>query len=318
MTIALILSGGTGRRLGASLPKQYIQVGGKPIFLYSIETLFHHEKIDAVQIVADASWQGFIEGWMKELDGPKKAIWGQGTDSQEAGIPKEADSRKETVCQLASPKEADGSKKVANQEETVCREEPGSLKRAAGAKEADGPKEPGALKRLEWRGKFRGFTAPGETRQLSIRNGLEDISSYAGDEDYVFIHDAARPLLPPDLITRCVEGVQGHDGLMPVLPMKDTIYSSLDRGRSVTALLDRRTLYAGQAPEIFRFGRYLEANRKLLPDQIRQINGSTEPAILSGMDVVMIPGEEGNFKITTEADLERFRRIVEGKVTAGE
>ena len=97
---------------------------------------------------------------------------------------------------------------------------------------------------------------------------------------------------------------------MPVLPMKDTVYTSLD-GRKVTALLDRSTVYAGQAPEVFQIGRYFEANRKLLPEKILKINGSTEPAILDGMDIVMIPGEEGNFKITTGADLERFRRLTD-------
>jgi 2-C-methyl-D-erythritol 4-phosphate cytidylyltransferase len=47
-----------------------------------------------------------------------------------------------------------------------------------------------------------------------------------------------------------------------------------------------------------------------LPDKILEINGSTEPAVTAGMDVAMIPGDEGNFKITTEADLVRFRQIV--------
>lgn len=100
---------------------------------------------------------------------------------------------------------------------------------------------------------------------------------------------------------------------MPVLPMKDTVYTSLDGGKSVAALLDRSTVYAGQAPEVFRIGRYYEANQKLFPDRIRQINGSTEPAVLDGMEIIMIPGDEGNFKITTKADLERFRQILTEK-----
>lgn len=78
--------------------------------------------------------------------------------------------------------------------------------------------------------------------------------------------------------------------------------------------MDRSTIYAGQAPEVFVLGRYYEANRRLLPDDILKINGSTEPAILAGMDIAMIPGDEGNFKITTKADLERFcKMIAEGE-----
>ena len=149
--------------------------------------------------------------------------------------------------------------------------------------------------------------------QLSILNGLKDIREYAKDSDYVFIHDAARPLLTEKQITDCIAGAFGHDGVLPVLPMKDTVYSSTD-GKKISALLNRSEIYAGQAPEMFQLGSYYEANCRLLPDKIWQINGSTEPAILAGLDVVMIPGDEGNFKITTKEDLERFRKILDDKV----
>ena len=86
------------------------------------------------------------------------------------------------------------------------------------------------------------------------------------------------------------------------------IYRSVD-GKTVSELLERTEIYAGQAPEAFRIGLYYEANRRLCPDQIRQINGSTEPAIMAGMNIAMIPGDEGNLKITTPGDLERFRRL---------
>lgn len=230
MNVALILSGGTGTRLGSNIPKQYIEIGEKPIISYCIETLSAHPQIDAIQIVAEVSWQKKIKVWLKTADTHQKC---------------------------------------------------------------------------------RGFSLPGENRQLSIYHGLEDIRSYAEESGYVFIHDAARPLLSKKQITDCLEGVLGHDGLMPVLPMKDTVYESNDGGKSVAGLLDRSSIYAGQAPEVFQIGCYYKANQKLFPDRIKTINGSTEPAILDHMDITMIPGDEGNFKITTQADLERFCKIVE-------
>lgn len=157
--------------------------------------------------------------------------------------------------------------------------------------------------------KFRGFCAPGANRQLSIFHGLESIKSYAGESDCVLIHDAARPLISTRQITDCLEAVGGNDGVLPVLPMKDTVYASRD-GRTVSSLLKRDEVYAGQAPELFRFGKYYEAVRSLLPDQVLKVNGSAEPAVMAGMDIVMIPGDEGNFKITTRADLDRFQEIV--------
>ena len=50
-----------------------------------------------------------------------------------------------------------------------------------------------------------------------------------------------------------------------------------------------------------------------MPDMILKINGASEPAVMAGMDIVMIPGDEANFKITTDADMERLRRIMKGE-----
>lgn len=228
MNVALILSGGRGTRMGADIPKQYIEVGGKPLIAFCLERLCSHPDIDAVQIVANQQWRGSIAGIIEEAENTEK---------------------------------------------------------------------------------FRGFSDPGENRQLSILHGLEDIRKFAEDEDYVLIHDAARPLLTGELITRCLGAARGHDGALPVLPMKDTVYASTD-GHRVTELLRREEIFAGQAPEAFVVGKYYEACRRLSREEILRINGSTEPAILAGMDMVMVPGEEGNFKITTEEDLFRLRDVL--------
>lgn len=240
MNIALILSGGSGVRVGSSIPKQYIEVAGKPVITYCIKTLSLHEKVDVLWIVAEKEWQEKIIAWLR--------MYG-----------------------------------------------------------------------LE--AKVRGFSLPGENRQLSILNGLEDIAVFAKEEDYVLIHDAARPCLSSRMITTCFASVEGHDGVLPVLPMKDTVYLSED-GKVISSLLNRQQIFAGQAPEVFVLGKYLEANRRLNEETadalgnkqraIFSINGSTEPAILAGMDIAMITGEEANFKITTKEDLERFRNWVEG------
>ena len=241
MNIALILSGGTGLRVGSSIPKQYIEVGGKPVITYCLKTLHAHEEVDAIWVVAEKEWQGKILSWLK--------MYG-----------------------------------------------------------------------LE--GSIKGFSLPGENRQLSILNGLEDIAEFAGEDDCVMIHDAARPCLSAQMITDCFEGIAGHDGVLPVLPMKDTVYLSED-GKKVSSLLDRKQIFAGQAPEVFVLGKYLEANRRLLNLEedagnvvnraaIMAVNGSTEPAIMAGMDIAMIPGDEKNFKITTKEDLEHFSRLIEG------
>lgn len=157
--------------------------------------------------------------------------------------------------------------------------------------------------------KFKGFASPGKNRQLSIYNGLKVIEASLGYEECdnvnVLIHDAARPFITEELISECVMAIEGHDGVLPVLPMKDTVYYSED-GKGVSSLINREKIYAGQAPELFRLMPYIKANEMLMPDKILSVNGSTEPAIMAGMDIVMIPGDENNYKITTGADMERF------------
>ncbi|MCR5735194.1 MAG: 2-C-methyl-D-erythritol 4-phosphate cytidylyltransferase [Lachnospiraceae bacterium] len=181
----------------------------------------------------------------------------------------------------------------------------------------------------EFTEKFTGFSDPGKNRQLSIYNGLCDISRHTGKgsdtaytsgadsaaaesdtaDDIVIVHDAARPFVSAELLERCIDACAIHDGAMPALPMKDTVYLSED-GVSVTSLLERSKIYAGQAPEAFRLKKYLEATKALLPDDILKINGSTEPAIRAGLDIAIIPGDENNFKVTTDIDLKKCRNIL--------
>ena len=159
--------------------------------------------------------------------------------------------------------------------------------------------------------KFQGFSDPGENRQLSIYSALKDISERFAKtgKGGVIVHDAARPFVTVEDIESCLKALKDHDGAMPVLPMKDTVYFSRS-GQRVDELLNRNCIYAGQAPEAFRFKEYLRANEELLPDKILLIKGSTEPAIMAGLDVAMIPGNQLNFKVTTKEDLDRAREIM--------
>lgn len=60
MNIALILSGGTGVRLGGDIPKQYIEIKEKPMIAYALEVLEAHKQIEKIQIVADGQWHELI------------------------------------------------------------------------------------------------------------------------------------------------------------------------------------------------------------------------------------------------------------------
>ena len=157
------------------------------------------------------------------------------------------------------------------------------------------------------------YAKPGEQRQGSIINALH-IAKQNGvaDDDVVIVHDAARPLLTKELVSACLKACQDVDAVLPVVPVKDTMYLSND-GRHIDSLLERRTLWNGQAPEAFRFGPYYDANLKLTGEELNHITGSTEVAYRAGLKCVLIPGDTNNFKITTKEDLSHFETIVKNE-----
>ena len=162
------------------------------------------------------------------------------------------------------------------------------------------------LKQLQLLPLLMGFSNPGITRQLSIINALEDLNNKIEGNDIIIIHDAVRPCIDAKDVDNYIEMLGEHDGVLPVLEVKDTVYSS-ENGKVIDSLLNRDNLYAGQAPEVFRFQVYYQVNKLLEEEKILNIKGSTEPAILGGLDVILAKGNEDNFKITTRADLERFK-----------
>ncbi len=282
MNIAVILAGGTGSRTGCEIPKQYLEAWGRPMIAFCMETFFTHEDVDAVQIVAEGTWKELILRQITHLE--EKAVREQAAGGKAVG--------EKTAGEKAAGGKAVGGNPAGEQ--------------AAGEKAVGG--NPAGKRTVA--GRFRGFSMPGANRQMSILNALSNIREYAAEGDTVMIHDAARPFVTSAQISACLRAMEGHDGVIPVLPMKDTVY--MGDGKRICSLLERERIYAGQAPELFLFGKYYAANMALLPERILSVNGSTEPAVLAGMDIVMVEGDENNFKVTTAGDVKRFRERCEG------
>lgn len=157
------------------------------------------------------------------------------------------------------------------------------------------------------------YALPGATRQYSIYNALlEAKRNGAGEKDIVVIHDAARPLVTRELICSCLDGCKEADGVLPVIAVKDTLYRSVD-GNHITNLLNRNELFAGQAPEAFRYGKYLKLHEETSHEELIKISGSTEIAYKGGLNIKLIKGDEMNFKITTPEDLSNFESIIKKK-----
>lgn len=222
----VILSGGTGTRMNARIPKQYIEIKEKPIIYYTLKC-FDFSIFEKIVIVLSEDWQEYVSHLIE--------------------------------CQF------DSSKII--------------------------------------------YAKAGASRQESILNGLEAIIQLATSEDNVIIHDGARPNVSLDLIERMLNSSIGYDGVMPVLPVKDTIYVSKS-GKEINSLLNRDELFSGQAPELFKLQKYYNINKQLSISELSNIRGSSEIAFKNNMKIGLILGEESNFKITTQSDLDLFKRMV--------
>lgn len=148
----------------------------------------------------------------------------------------------------------------------------------------------------------------GANRQASVLAGLEALASLRPDQ--VLIQDAARPFIDAQIVDGVVDALADHEGALPVVPVTDTIKRSAD-GKTVAATEDRRTLFAAQTPQGFRFPQILAAHMRAsrLP---RDFTDDAEVAEWAGLSVALTPGSTRNIKITHPDDFERAERMLGG------
>jgi 2-C-methyl-D-erythritol 4-phosphate cytidylyltransferase/2-C-methyl-D-erythritol 2,4-cyclodiphosphate synthase len=137
----------------------------------------------------------------------------------------------------------------------------------------------------------------GASRQDSVRLGLESLAVDA--PDLVLIHDAARPFLDAAAIDRVIAALSEVEGAIAALAVTDTIKRQDEAGNSA-GTVDRTGLWRAQTPQGFRFPAILAAHRSAPAEGLTDDAAVAEQA---GLTVRLVPGDERNFKITTEADL---------------
>ena len=142
----------------------------------------------------------------------------------------------------------------------------------------------------------------GETRQASVALGLAVLEP---EVEIVLVHDAARALTSATLIDRVVREVTLHTGIVPALPVSDTI-KRIDSHELVTGTVDRSDLVHVQTPQGFPrvelLAAYAAADREYTDDA----------ALFSaaGHPVTVVQGEDRGFKITTRWDLHRAELLL--------
>jgi 2-C-methyl-D-erythritol 4-phosphate cytidylyltransferase len=147
------------------------------------------------------------------------------------------------------------------------------------------------------------LTTGGERRQDSVRGALEAV----GEVEVVAVHDAARPLCPPQLFVDCVGAAQRHGAATTAIPVVDSIKRVVDG--VVLQSLDRHDLYAIQTPQAFHRELLAAGHRNAVANGIAVDDDAALVEAL-GRPVHIVPGSPDNFKVTYPRDLVLLRALL--------
>jgi len=214
---ALIPAAGIGARIGADIPKQYMQLAGRSMLRHVLDTFAAAHAISHVFVVVSAD-----DGYIAEL-------------------------------MAAAP---------------------------------------------HLQGRVTLLFLGGATRRDSVLNGLQAIREQVGGEDWVLVHDAARPGLTCALIERLLETLRDDPvGGLLALPVVDTLKRG-DRNLRVAQTVERAELWAAQTPQMFRYDLLLRA--LTLAEAVTDEASAVEQL---GLQPRLVEGSPRNFKVTLPHDV---------------
>lgn len=135
-------------------------------------------------------------------------------------------------------------------------------------------------------------------RQYSITNALREVD---GRSQLILVHDAARPLIDPAIVTAVIDAARKYNSAVVAVPVKDTI-KVLDSQKFVVETPPRQTLWSIQTPQVFDVALLHRAYNKAAQDQYL---GTDDASLVERLDekVKIVPGSYHNIKITSPEDL---------------
>ncbi len=150
-------------------------------------------------------------------------------------------------------------------------------------------------------------TGGGEHRQQSILLALRVLAEHAAAADRVMIHDGARPFVTHRLFSDLLERLSEFDGVIPALPVRDTI-KKVD-GSKVVDTQDRETLRLVQTPQIFGFETIQRLHERAAEEQFL---GTDDASLLEryGMSVGWVEGPIHNLKVTVPEDIDLLNHLL--------
>ena len=172
-----------------------------------------------------------------------------------------------------------------------------------GAEDADWPGW------TEWGGRPVLTAIGGATRAASVHAGLEALPDSVRADEFVLVHDAARPNLSQVDLSRLLEvGRADPVGAILAAPVRDTLKRAGDDG-GIDGTEPRERLWRALTPQLFR---RLQLTRALADAAAAGVQVTDEAMAMErqGQRPLLVEGSEDNFKVTTPADLDRFEFVL--------
>jgi len=145
----------------------------------------------------------------------------------------------------------------------------------------------------------------GQMRSDSVRNGLKTVG-----DGIILVHDAARPFCPPAVIDRLLDALDGNDGVVPALPIADTLATG---DRLLNGTVDRERMLRVQTPQAFHVEDLLYAYSEMT---MRAPTDESSVMVEAGLKVATVEGDPLLDKLTTTADWDRAEAMLAARLIA--
>jgi 2-C-methyl-D-erythritol 4-phosphate cytidylyltransferase len=223
--LALIVAAGAGSRFAASVPKQYADIGGRPMLWYSLRAFCGHDRIARTFVILDPTDETY-----------ERHDWG--------------------------------------------RYGAGAMPMYCG----------------------------GTSRAASVRQGLEGIAGHVALDDWILVHDAARPCVSKAAIDRLIDTLVSEEaGGLLAIPVSDTLKRDDGQNR-VLRTESRDQLWQAQTPQMFRYEILLKAMQSADPQNTTDEASAVEQM---GFKPRLVLGSPANMKITYPEDLALATAVIE-------
>lgn len=262
---------GVGRRFGENIPKQYAELHGRTVMEWSMAPFLYDSRCLGVVVVlghGDAYWPT-VAARLPDVTGATRA------------------SGANIAAALAD------ATRVAER----------AAERTGGA-DTEGFTDPGlSLPTVPAVTLPKVITATGGgERSHSVRNGLTALSGRAASDDWVLVHDAARPCVSRQDVDRLLDRVQSHGvGGILAAPAADTLKRA-GESKEIIQTIDRTSLWRALTPQMFRYARLCEALDRAHADG-RTPTDEAQALEWTGERPIVVEGSTTNLKITSADDL---------------